>query len=117
MSVMIFGAIASPRNLPDGSETTVKITFQGRAIMKDETNVEVDFTISPFPDLSFKGSKTDTEHFIFGKTIKTFTKTLVISNKKDAVSKKDLSDGKIRLDATEINTSNHDTTFAALQFK
>ena len=114
MSISIFGALASPHNIPDGS-TSVNITFKGRSV-NDGTNVKVQFTISPYPDLSLGGSVTIQDNYVFDKKIKSFSKTVTIVNPKLPTSLSWLP-GKITLHASETGTGNNDTTYTGLQYK
>lgn len=114
MSITIYGALASPHNLSNGT-TSVKITFKGRS-RKSGVNVKVTFTIKPFPALSFTGLATVEESFVFDVGIKTFSKTVDIANKNAPTSSSWLP-GEIILSAKEVNSGSHDQTYTGLQYK
>jgi hypothetical protein len=114
MAISISNAVASPNQLPDGTVTSVTISFQGVAL-SSSTNVIVSFEISPFPELNFNNADTVSAPFVFDTSSQTFTKTVSVTNSSSTSST--WQNGMIGLTATEYHTGYSDVAYAAIVYK
>jgi len=101
MAILIEKVKALPNQIPGSTTTPVTVTFTGSALTNNST-VDIDFTISPFPKLDLNGSQTDKDTYIFSTTPAQFTKKLNITSQDPSlpVSLK----GMVALLGTEQNT-------------
>jgi hypothetical protein len=114
MPISIFSATATPSQLPNGT-TIIVINFDGQA-STDGTNILVNFTISPFPELSFNGNRTVNAPYVLNTSQQSFSRTVTVNNLTSS-SASDWKNGLIALNAIEHTTNDHSGTYAAIIYQ
>lgn len=114
MPINIDNATASPNAIPDQQTTTVTVSFEGIAL-KDNTKVIVEFSLAPYPELSFSGQRIVTAPFIFNQAQAIFSKNLQIFNA--TPSSPDWVNALIGLTAKEYGTVWEDSTSAVIVYR